>query len=126
MNESREGFYRRGRERSFHVEGLQTEKVLEPTVYIRVHVYRYGCNSALTGTTSRKEKQNRYSVILDNRASGKFAKTWVIVVVVCVCVCVCVCVRARVRACVPVSVSAIACSCVCVCVCVCVLSLIHI
>ena len=41
LNESREGFYRRGRERSFHVEGLQTEKVLEPTVYIRVHVYRY-------------------------------------------------------------------------------------
>ena len=32
MNESREGFYWRGKGRSFHVDGLKTEKVLEPTV----------------------------------------------------------------------------------------------
>ena len=32
MNESREGFCRRGRGRPFHVEGPKTEKVREPTV----------------------------------------------------------------------------------------------
>ena len=32
MNESREGFYWRGKGRSFHVDGPKTEKVLEPTV----------------------------------------------------------------------------------------------
>ena len=32
MNESREGFCRRGRGRSFHVDGPKTEKAREPTV----------------------------------------------------------------------------------------------
>ena len=32
MKESREGFCRRGRGRSFHVEGPKSEKVREPTV----------------------------------------------------------------------------------------------
>ena len=32
LNESREGFYRRGRGRSFHVDGPKTEKAREPTV----------------------------------------------------------------------------------------------
>ena len=32
VKESREGFCRRGRGRSFHVEGPKTEKVREPTV----------------------------------------------------------------------------------------------
>ena len=32
LKESREGFCRRGRGRSFHVEGLKTEKTQEPTV----------------------------------------------------------------------------------------------
>ena len=32
LNESREGFCRRGRGRSFHVDGPKTEKALEPTV----------------------------------------------------------------------------------------------
>ena len=31
VNESREGFYRRGRGRSFHVDGPKTEKAREPT-----------------------------------------------------------------------------------------------
>ena len=31
LNESREGFCRRGRRRSLHAEGQNTEKVLEPT-----------------------------------------------------------------------------------------------
>ena len=32
LNESRDGFRRRGRGRSFHVEGPKTEKAQEPTV----------------------------------------------------------------------------------------------
>ena len=32
LNESREGFCRRGRGRTFHVEGPKTEKAREPTV----------------------------------------------------------------------------------------------
>ena len=32
LNESREGFCRRGRARSFHGDGPKTEKALEPTV----------------------------------------------------------------------------------------------
>ena len=32
LNESRDGFCGRGRGRSFHVEGLKTEKAWEPTV----------------------------------------------------------------------------------------------
>ena len=32
LNESREGFCQRGRGRSFHADGLKTEKVGEPTV----------------------------------------------------------------------------------------------
>ena len=32
LNESREGFCRRGRGRSFHVDGSETEKVREPIV----------------------------------------------------------------------------------------------
>ena len=32
LKESREGFCRRGRGRSFHVEGPKTEKAREPTV----------------------------------------------------------------------------------------------
>ena len=32
LNESREGFCRRGRGRSFHIDGLNTEKAREPTV----------------------------------------------------------------------------------------------
>ena len=32
LNESREGFCRRGRGRLFHVDGPKTEKVREPTV----------------------------------------------------------------------------------------------
>ncbi len=32
FNESREGFCRRGRGRSFHVDGPKTEKAREPTV----------------------------------------------------------------------------------------------
>ena len=32
LNESREGFCRRGRRRSFHVDGPETEKAREPTV----------------------------------------------------------------------------------------------
>ena len=32
MNESREGFCRRGRGRSFHVDGRKKEKAREPTV----------------------------------------------------------------------------------------------
>ena len=32
LNESREGFCRRGRGRSFHVDGLKTEKAWEPAV----------------------------------------------------------------------------------------------
>ena len=32
LNESREGFCRRGRGRSFHVDGPKTEKAREPTV----------------------------------------------------------------------------------------------
>ena len=32
LNESREGFCRRGRGRSFHVDGPKIEKALEPTV----------------------------------------------------------------------------------------------
>ena len=32
MNKSREGFCRRGRGRSFHVDGPKTEKAREPTV----------------------------------------------------------------------------------------------
>ena len=32
LNESREGFWRRGRGRSFHVDGPKTEKAREPTV----------------------------------------------------------------------------------------------
>ena len=35
MTESREGFCRRGRGRSFHVDGPKTEKALEPTVKIK-------------------------------------------------------------------------------------------
>ena len=36
MNESREGFCRRGRGRSFHVDGSKTKKAQEPTVESRV------------------------------------------------------------------------------------------
>ena len=32
LSESREGFYQRGRGRSFHVDGLKTEKVWELTL----------------------------------------------------------------------------------------------
>ena len=32
LNESREGFYRRGRGRSLHIDGPKTEKAREPTV----------------------------------------------------------------------------------------------
>ena len=32
LNESREGFWRRGRGSSFHVDGPKTEKAREPTV----------------------------------------------------------------------------------------------
>ena len=32
LNESREGFCRRGRGRSFHIDGPKTEKAQEPTV----------------------------------------------------------------------------------------------
>jgi len=32
LNESREGFCGKGRGRSFHVDGLKTEKVQEPAV----------------------------------------------------------------------------------------------
>ena len=32
MKESRKGFYRRGRGKSFHAEGLKTEKEREPAV----------------------------------------------------------------------------------------------
>ena len=38
MNKSREGFCRRGRGRSFHVDGPKTEKAREPTVYNPVRV----------------------------------------------------------------------------------------
>ena len=37
LNESREGFYRRGRGSSFHVDGPKTEKAREPTVESLVH-----------------------------------------------------------------------------------------
>ena len=52
LNESREGFCWRGRGRSFHVDGLKTEMVQEPTVeslvrgytdisYDNTHAYTY-------------------------------------------------------------------------------------
>ena len=43
LKESREGFCQRGRGRSFHVEGLKTEKMKEPTVESLVRgIWRLG------------------------------------------------------------------------------------
>ena len=38
--EFREGFFRRGRGRSFHVEGLKMEKAPEPIAESLVHIHR--------------------------------------------------------------------------------------
>ena len=42
LNESREGFCRRGRGRSFHADGLKTEKTQEPTRGIKLECI-YAC-----------------------------------------------------------------------------------
>ena len=55
MNESREGFCRRGRGRSFVVDGLKTEKARERTVESLLKIYhrnpadRAGLDKALMG-----------------------------------------------------------------------------
>ena len=47
LKESREGFCRRGRGRSFHVEGPKTEKTQEPTVESLVRgIWRLGVSEA--------------------------------------------------------------------------------
>ena len=52
MNESREGFCRRGRGRSFHVDGPKTEKAREPTVESLVSARNLEAGSIRSGAES--------------------------------------------------------------------------
>ena len=69
LNESREGFCRRGRGRSFHVDGPKTEKAREPTVESLVRVCAEmaavlcGTNHVIITSLSKKPRWQQFHVV---------------------------------------------------------------